>query len=484
MTEISNKTVISGLAWRFAEKTSIQIVSFAISVIIARMIEPEAYGVVAIVNAVIAILDVFVDSGLANSLIQKKNPDDLDYSSVFFANIFFCAILYTVLYWFAPFFADFYKLEKLTPLIRVAGLGLLVSSLKNVQHAYIAKNMMYKKFFFASLGGTIAAGVIGISMAFMGYGVWALLATNLSDAVIDALIIWFTIKWRPKMMFSYTRLNTLMSFGWKLLVSRLIDVSYGKLHQFVIGKYYTAADLAFYDKGESLPNKILGNIDYSINNVMKPVLSQKQDDIVEMKKAMINISRTSFFVMSPLLFGMAAVSEPLVILMFTEKWINAIPFVRIMCFVNLFTPIESSNTNVIRAMGRSDLYLKNEIYKKTVSVICLIAMIPFGTYAMALSLFFSSFVSFLISSKSNKKLINYGMIDQIKDISPSLLCGLIMYYIVFAFGQLPVNYLQLLLIQIVVGGSVYVLLTLLIKNPAYIYLVQTIKSLQKNSNNQ
>lgn len=227
---------LSGLMWRFLERFGAQGVTFVVSIVLARLLDPEIYGIVAIVTVFTAILNVFIDSGLGNALIQKKDADDLDFSSVFFFNMFMCVVLYLLLFAAAPFIAKFYKMPLLTPVIRVMSLTVIISGVKNVQQAYVSKHLLFKRFFFATLGGTIGAAVLGIWMAYKGYGVWALVAQGLFNASVDTLILWITVKWRPKMMFSFERFKGLFSFGWKLLVSQLIDTVYNNLRQLIIGK--------------------------------------------------------------------------------------------------------------------------------------------------------------------------------------------------------------------------------------------------------
>ena len=238
-------TVISNLVWRFAERCGAQLVSFIVSIVLARILAPEDYGTIALVTVFTAILQVFVDSGLGTALIQKKDADEIDFSSVFYFNFVVCLILYLGMFAAAPFIADFYGDVTLVPVIRILSLTIVISGVKGIQQAYVSRNMLFKRFFFSTIGGTIFSAVLGIAMAYAGFGIWALVAQQLSNTFIDTLILWITVRWRPTKSFSWTRLKYLLSFGWKLLVSSLLDTAYNNLRNLIIGKMYSSSDLAF-----------------------------------------------------------------------------------------------------------------------------------------------------------------------------------------------------------------------------------------------
>ena len=273
-----SNVVISNFLWRFLERCGAQGVTFIVSIVLARLLDPSVYGTVALVTVFTTIMQVFVDSGLGNALIQKKDADDLDFSSVFWFNLAMCSFLYILMFVSAPLIAAFYKAPELTPLVRALSLILIISGVKNVQQAFVSRNMMFKRFFFATLGGTLGAAVIGIAMAYLGYGVWALICQMLFNALVDTIILWITVKWRPQRKFSLARLKVLFSYGWKLLVSHLIDTVYNELRQLIIGKIYSKSDLAQYNRGKQFPHVIVTNINTSIDSVLFPTLSKAQDD--------------------------------------------------------------------------------------------------------------------------------------------------------------------------------------------------------------
>ena len=302
----------SNLLWRFMERCGAQLVSFVVSVVLARLLDPSLYGTIALVTVITSILNVFVDSGMANALIQKKNTDDLDFSSVFYFNVVFCLVLYALLFFTAPLISRLYDNMSLVPIFRVLGLTIVISGVKNVQQAYVAKTMQFRRFFFSTLGGTILSAVVGITMAYKGFGIWALVAQMLTNAAVSTAILWLTVGWKPLRMFSLARLKGLVSYGWKILVSGLLDTVYLKLYQLAVGLRYTEADLAFYNKADQLPLLVVENINTSIDSVLLPVLSAEQDSRSSVREMTRRAIKTSSYIMMPLMAGLAVCAEPLI----------------------------------------------------------------------------------------------------------------------------------------------------------------------------
>jgi len=449
--------VISNLIWRFAERSGAQIVSFVVSIVLARILDPEAYGTVALITVFISILQVFVDSGLGNALIQKKDADDLDFSTVFYTNIFFCSILYILLFLVAPFIAEFYNDTSMAPYIRVLGLIIVISGVRNVQQAYVSKHLMFKKFFFATLGGTIIAAVVGIIMALAGCGIWALVAQQIVNVSVGTLMLWFTVKWRPHIEFSFARLKRLFSYGWKLLVSSLIDTVYNDLRQLLIGKIYSSGDLAYYNQGQKFPKIIVENINASINSVLLPVMSGVQDDKKRLKNMMRRSLTTSIYIMAPLMIGLAAIAEPVVSFTLTDKWLPSVPFLRVFCITYIFWPVHTSNLNAIKAIGRSDIFLRLEIQKKIVGLIIMLISIPHGVMAMAYSLLIASLSSQIINSWPNRKLLDYSYIEQVKDFLPSILLALFMGGCIYPIYMLGFSDIVTIIIQVIIGAIIYII---------------------------
>ena len=470
----TRKYVFSNMLWRFLERCGAQGVTFIVSIVLARLLDPDVYGTVALVTVFTTIMQVFVDSGMGNALIQKKDADDLDFSSVFYFNMAMCSFLYLVMFLTSPLIANFYENPELTPVIRVLSLILIISGVKNVQQAYVSRHMMFKRFFFSTLGGTIGAAVVGIIMAYLGFGVWALVAQMLFNTAVDTTILWITVKWRPKKMFSLQRLKGLFSFGWKLLISALLDTVYIDLRQLIIGKFYTSSDLAQYNQGEKFPKLIVTNINTSIDSVLLPTMSKEQDKPEHVRNITRRAIKTSTYIMMPCMVGLAVCAKPLVSLILTDKWLPCVPFLRIFCFTYAFYPIHTANLNAIKAMGRSDLFLKLEIIKKAVGLIALLSTMWVSVEAMAYSLLVTSVLSQIINSSPNKKLLGYNYLNQVKDMLPQIILSVAMGIIVLSVNLLQFTPVITLLIQIPLGIVVYIALSKIFHVDSFTYLLSMI----------
>lgn len=474
----SNK-VVSNFLWRFLERCGAQGVTFIVSLILARLLDPSVYGTVALITVLITVMQVFVDSGMGNALIQKKDADELDFSSVFWFNLTICIILYLIMLISAPWIANFYQMPELTPIIRVLSLTLIISGVKNIQQAYVSRNMLFKRFFFATLGGTIGAGLVGIAMAYFGFGVWALVAQMLFNSVVDTLILWITVKWRPKKIFSVKRLKELFSFGWKLLVSSLLNTVYEELRQLIIGKIYSSSDLAYYNQGKRTPQLIVTNINNSIDSVLLPVMSKEQDNQEHVRNMTRRAIKTSTYIMMPFMVGMAVCAESMVELILTEKWLPCVPFLRIFCFTFAFYPIHTANLNAIKAMGRSDLFLKLEIIKKIFDFTAIFLTMRISAMAMAYSLLITSITSQIINSFPNRRLLNYSYLNQLKDILPQILLSIGMGIIIYSVQWLGLNHLVTLIIQILTGIMIYVVGSKIFRIDSFEYLLNMILKMWK-----
>lgn len=475
MGDISKKNVIGNFIWRFAERCGAQLVTFVVSIVLARLLDPTVYGTVALVTVFTTILQVFVDSGLGTALIQKKDADDLDFSSVFFFNFVICIMLYMGMFIAAPYIAHFYNNSSLTPIVRVISLTIVISGVKGIQQAYVSRNMLFKRFFFSTIGGTIASAFVGIALAYKGFGVWALVAQQLLNTATDTLILWLTVKWRPRLMFSWKRLKKLLSFGWKILCSSLIDTVYNNVRSLIIGKMYSSADLAYYNQGDKFPKLIVTNINTSIDSVLLPAMSSVQNSKDRVKNMTRRAIKTSTYIMAPLMMGLAFCAEPIVTLILTEKWLPCVPFLRIFCVTCMFYPIHTANLNAINAMGRSDLFLKLEIIKKAIGMTLLFSTMWFGVMAMAYSLLLNSVLSQIINSWPNRKLLNYRYLEQLKDILPGIILAVMMGIVVYIIGFIPMPTIVLLMIQIVVGAIIYISLSYIFHLESFEYLIDMIR---------
>ena len=471
--------VVSGFLWRFMERFGAYAVSFVVSVILARILDPEAYGTIALVTVFTNILQVFVESGLGRALVQKKEAEDIDFSSVFYFNMAVCLLLYCGLFAFAPYIAQFFNNIELTSVIRVLGIILIISGLKNVQQAYVSRKMLFKKFFYATLIGTLFSAVVGICLAYWGAGVWDLVAQSLANALVDTLMLWITVKWRPKKCFSLQRLKGLLSYGWKLLIAALVGSLSDNLRQLFIGKLYTSADLAFYNKGDQIPSIVNGNVNAAIDSVIFPVMAEAQDNKESVKNMTRRAITTSTYIMAPIYIGLACCAETLIRILLTEKWLPCVPFLRIFCITYLFYPIHTANLNAILAVGRSDIDLKLELIKKLLEIMVLLLTMRYGVMAIAYGLIGTAILNQIINAWPNKELIGYSYLEQIRDVLPEIALACVMGAVVYFVGYLQLPDLTVLVLQIMVGIVVYLGLSALMRLEAFIYLLGKIKGRRK-----
>lgn len=474
-------SVITSLFWKFLERIGTQGVSFVVAIVLARLLSPADFGLIAIVTVFVTMANVFVQSGLNTALIQKKDADNLDFSTVFFSCLVLAAVLYMGLFLSAPFIAEFYNNQsELVPVIRVLGLMLPLGALNSIQEAYVARNMMFKKLFYRSVGAIIPAGVIGVVCAYLGFGIWSFVAQQLSNALLICVIMWFTVKWRPSFSFSFERWKGLFSFGWKLLCSALLDTFYRNIRDLVIGKLFTPADLGFYNRGDQFPKLIITNINTSIQSVLLPSLSSVQDDRVRLKSLARRSIRTSSFLILPMMTGLAAVAHPLTLVLLGEKWLPAVPFIQICCFSYAFWPIHTTNLSAINAVGRSDVFLKLEIIKKSYGL----AILAFAIYAfrspigIAMSAAVAAPLGSLVNAYPNRKLLNYGIFEQAKDFLPSFVLAVVMGLSVYLGGMAMaekwgLSPILLLVIQCFMGIGLYFSLAWLFRLETLGYLMKT-----------
>ena len=449
------QSVITNFIWRLMERGGTYLMNFAVSVVLARLLDPSLYGTIALVTAITTILQVFVDSGMANSLIQKKDTDDLDYSSVFYFNLGFCLLLYAGLFFAAPLIGRLYRDPSLTPIVRVLGLTVVVAGVKNVQQAYVSKTLQFKRFFFATLGGTLFSAALGITLAYLHYGVWALVAQQLSNVTVNTVILWFTVGWRPKGIFSFQRLKGLLCYGWKLLAAQLLDTVYVKLYPLLIGARFQADDTAFFDRGQNWPNLLVENVNASIDSVLLPVLSSQQDHKAQVREITRRAIKTSTFVMMPLMAGLAVCAEPLVRWLMTDKWLPCVPYMQVFCAIYALYPLHTANLNAIKAMGRSDVFLKLEIIKKLLETGILLVTLRLGVFYMALGQLCLGLIAQLLNAWPNRRLLDYAYGQQLRDIAPALLLSLMMAAFVYPVTKLGLGDLVTLLIQVPLGVAIY-----------------------------
>lgn len=469
---MSKSSLLSNLSWKFAERISAQAVTMVVSIILARILNPSDYGIISIVMIFITIANVFVSDGFGSALIQKKNADALDFSSVLYFNIALSVMLYLALFFVAPYISMFYGegYEILTPVLRVLGLRIILCAINTVQQAYVAKKMIFKKFFYATLFGTVLSAFVGITLAFMGFGVWALVAQYMTNTVVDTLFLAFSLKKKPILFFSLTRVKGLIGYGWKILATNLLIVGQEELKALIIGKAYSSSDLAYYDKGRQFPMLVITNINTSIGAVLFPKMSNDQDNIDRLKNTAKNSIRFSAYVMCPLMIGLAAVSETFISLLLTEKWLSCVPLMKMFCVAYLLYPLHSANMQAVKAVGRSDILFKVEIVKKILELVILLSVVWISVEAVVMSIMLQNVLFIFINAYPNKKLINYGIKEQVIDVSGPILMSIVMMIVVSFVGKIDMGLLPLLIVQVLCGGVVYLFLSVITHNKEFNYI--------------
>ncbi len=476
MAAVTTKKVATSFIWQLLERFGAEIVTFVVSIILARLLDPVVYGTIALVTVITTILNVFVDSGFCSALIQKKNPDSLDYSTVFYFNILIALALYAGMFFAAQPIANFYELPELVWIIRVLSLTLVFSAIKNCSKAYVAKNMQFKKYFFSTLGGTIAAAVVGITMAYKGFGVWALVAQYVTNAFIDAVILFIAVKWKPRFEFSFKRLGSLFSFGWKLLLSSLTEAVCDNLRQFIIGKKYSKEDLAYYNRGHSFPQIIGTNITASLLAVLFPTFSSIQDDPDKVKDTIRKSISISSYLVFPMMVGLAVVAEPMISLLLTDKWLPCVPYLRMFCIFYALKCIDSTTGSVLKGTGKSGVLSVLQITKKVVDLGLLFAFMWFGVIYVAISMLTAAVIGYILNMIILKKYYHYSFREQIADILPNLLITFFMGVAVLALQNVFANKIAVLVLQVGVGIIIYFIWSTLTNNPNYRLLMDFIKS--------
>jgi O-antigen/teichoic acid export membrane protein len=470
--------VLSGLIWTFGERITAQGVSFVLSIILARILMPEEYGLIAMVMVFINIANVFTNGGFGEALVQKKDSDETEFSTMFFCTLGVSMVIYIVLFIFAPFISEFYRTPAITWVLRILAFKIIISSLSTIQHAYVQKYMLFRKFFFSTLGGTLFSGIIGIAMAKAGFGVWALVAQYLSNTTIDTIVLLMTVSWRPHLTFSKKSAIELMNFGWKMVLANLVNAIYNELRSIIIGRSYSSADLAYYNKGNQIPSLAITNIDTAIGNVIFPAMSTAESP-EKLKTIGRRAMKTTSYIIFPIMVGLIVVSRPLITLLLTKKWDSSIIYMQILCIYWMTQPIQTTNWQIIKAMGRSDLCLKLELLKKAIGIIMVVAAMFISVKAIAISAAVFGVISMIINILPNKKLINYSIIEQMLDIIPALGISIVMGVIVYLCSYMTLPTIVILIIQVIVGVTIYVCLSYILRLDSYMYLIGVVKNRRK-----
>ena len=471
-----NQKIVSGVFWKFGEQLFSQGVSFLVSLILARLLSPEDYGAVAVVNIFIEIANVLLISGLHSALIQKREITREETSTVFYCGLGLSALLYGAMFFAAPVIAEMYALPVLVPVLRIFALRLPVAAIQSVQSAILSRELDFKKFFFSTIGATVVSGVVGIAMALLGYGPWALVAQSLVTTVVGTLILCFTVRWKPTRQFSLKAAKPLLRYGWKVMATDLLGTLFNNLSAMIIGARYTPAELAYYTKGKQLPLLLRGNLYNTVIGVLFPAMSAVNDDVAAVKAVADRSIGMLSYIVFPLMIGMAAVSENMVLVLLTEKWLGITAFVVIVCLESVISIVPTVSLQTLKATGCSGIMLKLEFIKKPIVLVSTLISMGYGVTAMAWMLPLNTLMDLVVNSVYTKKVLNYGLAEQLRACLPALVLSLVMGGAVCAVGLLELPPLSMLVLQVLTGVAAYTGLSALFRVEAFNIALGILKS--------
>ncbi len=453
---ISSSKVLKSFIWKFLEKCSVQSTTFIVTIILARILTPNEFGIIAIIIIFINLANVIVEGGLTAALVQKRNADNIDFSTIFISSLLLSVILYFVLYLSSPIIAKFYDNNELISVIRVLAIIVVPCSINSIQKAYVSRYLLFGSMFKCAFIAILISGISGVVMAYNGYGVWALVIQTILNQVLVTALMFRFVDWRPQLIFSKIRFVKLFDFGWKIFVSNFIIALYEDIRGLLIGKIFQPSVLAYFDRGKQFPSLIMGNINTSIQSVLFPTFSAEQDNLIKVKRMMRSATQVSCFVVFPLLLYLVISAEPLVKVLLTDKWLSTVPFIRIFSIAFILMPLQSSNMIAIKSLGYSNIILKLEIIKKVIEVIILIISFQYSVYIVALGVLIYNFLSLFINLYPNKKLLNYSIKEQIFDVLPILIISIISSFMAYWVLYLNVSLIIILVLQALIGLFSYI----------------------------
>ncbi len=470
--------MIKNLTWKFSERIITQLISLTVSILLARLLEPSFYGTISVMMAVITIAELFVCDGLATALIQKKDTDELDYSTALSANILLSVVLYFFLFLSFPLFAHVFHIDSHYALIfRVLCLRIFFYSVHSVQQAYIARNMMFRKLFYASFLGTLISSVLAVFLAYSDIGIWTLVFQNLSSIIFVTIILQFIIRRTPAPGFSSERLVSLYQYSSGILKTTLLIQSFEQFLSLLIGRCYSETELAFYDKGKHFPYLVVSNINSSIVSVLFPRLASEQNNTEKMKYLTGQYLRFSSFLICPIMLELTAVAEPFIHIFLTDKWLPCVPLLQGFCINYLFYPLHSANNQATKALGESRICFRVELIKKAITLIAVLICICFSTKAAVYGLALCSALGCIVDGYPNSLLIDYSLREQIRDFISPFVMSLVMAAAVYFLGWLPIGETLRLFIQVASGVIIYLFLSVITGNKEFRFICQNIRDL-------
>jgi teichuronic acid exporter len=455
--------VLTGFIWSAFEQFSNQIIGFSISIILARLLMPEEFGLIAMLTIFMSLGRTLIDSGLTQSLIRSENPDDSDFSTVFYFNLIGSIVIYVIIVFLAPYIAAFYNQSQLTSIVRVYSIVFIINSLTAIQNTRLTKIMDFKTQMLVSTPSLIISGVVGIVLAVFGYGVWSLVWSKIVQSFAASIQLWYWSKWHPKWIFSNKKFKQHFSFGIKLTLSGILDTVFVNSYAIIIGKFFAPAQVGYYNRADSLQMFPVNIISSIINKISFPLFSEIQNNDLRLKNIYKRIMQMVIFLVAPTLIFISVLAEPLLRFLYTEKWLPAVPYFQILCASGILYPIHSYNLQILNVKGRSDLFLRLEIVKKILLIIVIFFSFKFGIYGLLYGSVLFSLIAFIINTHYTGKFINYTAFQQIKDLLPTILLALISGVVIYCldFYLSYLNYYDFLRVLIggLIGVLIYTLLT-------------------------
>lgn len=459
---------IKGTAWSMIDSVANQGITFLVGLVLARLLTPQEYGLIGIILIFVAVFNSIVDSGFSNALIRKTDAKNIDYNTVFISNLVMSVVLFGAMFFSAPWIAKFFSQPQLEPLAKVMASIVLINAFAIIQRTLLVKKIDFKTQTKISLIASISSGGIGIAMALCGYGVWSLVGQQISRQLLNTLFLWVFTKWYPRLQFSFESFKELFGFGWKLLASSLIDTLWREIYQVVIGKFYTPATLGQYTRAHQFSSIASSNLTSIIQRVSYPVLSSIKDDIVRLKMAYKRVIKITMLITFSLMLGLAAVAKPFVLVLIGEQWLPCVPYLQIICFQMMLYPLHALNLNMLQVQGRSDLFLRLEIFKKCIAVIPLMLGIFVDIYWMLWGSVIGGLFAYYLNAYYSGPFLNYSIKEQVKDIIPSFVMALTMGIIVFSISLLNISPFVQLPLQILVGATLTIVMCEFLKREEYL----------------
>lgn len=456
-SDLRSKT-ISGMIWSSTQRFGTMLISFISNIVLARLLSPEDFGCIGMLMIFVDVANAFIDGGFGSAMIQKKKPTIKDYSTIFYWNLILSIVVFGIFYFCSPFIAQFYKIPLLRDVLRVQGIVLIFNALCMIQINLLYKQLNFRLLAKVSLMSTAIASIMGILLAYYGLGVWSLVAKMLVLSFVQCLMLWVISKWRPVLVFSWQSFRELFGFGGLLLLTYILDTIYINIQSLIIGRFYSSRDLGFYTQARKLEEIPTVSLSTVVNQVSFPIFSQLQDDKERLKSGMRKCIKSISFLNFPLMVLLIFIAKPLILLLFTEKWINSVPYFQILCVWGMLTVVNTGNLNLLRALRRSDIFFSVQLLKQIIGI-CIICMgLQFGIFGMMWGIVMTSVVAYFINAYALKKIINYGIGEQLRDIAPnyllSIFAGIILYFCSsFIECDFPI---LLMLVRSIIYGGIYI----------------------------